>query len=435
MIAVIVVSALLLGAKVSPPAPVEPDRGIVLPLEVAESVGRAFTPEVRRRLEGDIAAVLQHYSRLNVMTARDIKTMADIDSKRQLSGCDSSCASEIAAAMGARYVFASRVEPGPLGLSLSISLIDADGAKIVAKGRAQAAKPGELNAQLPFAVDDAAQSLRSPGDPTPAEIQREAQPKLAVLPIRSKSPKDIPANAVTVVDDAADGAAERLRLRAMSHDEYTAIVTSRGCGENDLTCALPAAAAKGVALGLGVSIHIDDAGARSVWAALLSPTGAVVARAEAPVDASPAAGKTRKGANDAFAAAVNAAVADVVRLKITGKKAEVTASKTTETRRLRDRDDGPSSGPILERSCTILGQFVTHRCVLYPDAFIILRGSRADDADRINLADVVSVESYNPLAIPSGIRFLMRDRTVRDVIIGVGARDEVLRELYPLVKR
>jgi hypothetical protein len=423
MIAAIVTAALLLGAKATPqpPAPPEPDRGVVLPMEVADGVAGHFPPDLRRRLEADVAAILQHYARLNVMTSRDIRTMADIDSKRQLSGCDSSCASEIAAALGARFVFAIRAEAGPLGIMLTVSLIDADGAQIVAKGRAQGAKYADLAPQLPFAVDDAAQSLRSPSDPTPAQIQQEARPKLAVLPIRSKDAKDIPKGAVAIVDDAAARAAERLRLRPLSHNDYAAVVKSRGCAENDLTCALPAAAAKGVALGLGVSVHVDDNAKKTIWAALLSPAGAVLARADAAV----ADGNT---ADDAFAAAVNAAVDTVVRLKIEGRSTEVVASST---RRLRD-DDG---GLIKETSCTFLGQFVTHRCVLYPDAFVILRGGRANDLERIDFKDVLSVEPYNPVAIPSGIRFQMRDRSVRDVILGIGTRDEVLREMQPLMAR
>ena len=124
-------------AKATAIEPVETVRALVMPTEVAEAVARAVDADQRRRIENDVTAILQRFRRLAVLTSQDVRNLADIDARRQLSGCDTSCASEIAEALGARYVFGIRIEAGAQGaFVLTVTLLDTADAVYLGKGRA-----------------------------------------------------------------------------------------------------------------------------------------------------------------------------------------------------------------------------------------------------------------------------------------------------------
>jgi len=407
-------------AAAAPAVVVERERGIVMPVEVAEGASRLVGADERQRLESDVTAILQRYQGLNVLSSRDVRQLADVDSKRQLSGCDSSCASEIAAAMGARYVFVPRVEVTGAGMQLTVSLVDADSARVIARGRAQGAKFADLQPQLPFAVDDAAASLRLAGDPTPADVLNEARPKLAVLPVRAaQAPSP---HIVATVDAAAARVAERLSLRPLDGAAYQAIAVGRGCAVNDLGCSLPAAAAKGVALGLGVSLR-SEGEQLSVSAALLLPTG--IAAAQATVVAA--------GTGDAAVdAAINAAIDAVVDNRLAGRApAAPKVAREPSTRRLRDSEG--ADDVIADFPCNVMRgiESVGARCVLGTQTLRIEPHALNIQTQRetIDLSDVAQADPYSPLAIvPSGIRLVLRDGTVRELGVGIGPRDNLLRQ-------
>lgn len=414
--------------KAAPAVVVERERGIVMPVEVAEGASRYVGADERLRLESDVTAILQRYQAINVLSSRDVRQLADVDSKRQLSGCDSSCASEIAAAMGARYVFVPRVEVTGSGMQLTVSLVDADSARVIARGRAQGAKFADLQPQLPFAVDDAAASLRLPGDPTPADVLNEARPKLAVLPVRA--PQAASPHTIAVVDAAAARVAERLSLRPLDGAAYQAIAVGRGCSVNDLGCSLPAAAAKGVALGLGISLR-SEGEQLSVSAALLLPTG--VAAAQATV----VAAGTSEAAVDA---AINAAIDAVVDNRLAGRAPAAPAKVASETSSRRMRDGDPASDEVIaDFPCNIMRgiESVGARCVLGTQTLRIEPHALNIQSQReiIDLVDVKQADPYSPLAIvPSGIRLVLRDGSIRELGVGIGPRDTLLRQFRAAIR-
>jgi len=419
--------------KVSPPAPAataearpEMIRALVMPAEVTGTLVTVVGTDQRRRLESDVASILQHFRRLTVLTSRDVKSLADLDANRQIAGCDTSCATEIAAALGARYVVGLLVEPTPEGVQLTVTLLDTTEAAIVGTGKARGARVVDLGNQLPFAVTDAGTVLKTPGDPDAAAILHAMRPKLAVLPIRGDAPR--PPGLQVVVDEAAERLATRLGLVVLPGERYAAAATARGCAVDDLGCALPATASTlHVTQGVGVSLHRDAAAgtphARLVRAALLGVDGGVVAHGEVAV------------ADGEDVAAMGRAVAQVVEGLGTGTGRS--AKPADRRRRLRDVDDRDDDRVLESFACTIMRglEGVGATCELSRTALRITPHvfNLQSYKETIALDDVVGVEPHNPLGFPSGVRLLMRDGPAKEIVVGIGPRDRLLKKIDDLI--
>lgn len=410
----------------APAAAIAKERAIVLPVEVASDVAAAVSVEERRRLEDEIGLILQRYRRLQALTAREVRQFATLEANRQSSGCDDAgCASEIASALGARFVFSARIERKERRLMLSLTLIDGAEAKVLARATAQGERLQDLRVQLPFAVDDVVTSLRLPGDPTPGQMLAEARPKLAVLPVRGADAKQQVAIA-RAVDAAAARAAERLGLVMLDGAAYREIVVGRGCAAEDHICGLPAVAARGATLGLGVSLNTDGP-TTTVRASLLRPDGSVVARAESLV----AGGRD----GQAIAAAVGRTVDAAAAARLTGTPVAATAA-TAMTASATEAapkagSEGPSDDVMLDFPCNIQRgiEAVGSRCFLSQRTLRIEPHVLNIQSHReiLLFSDVDSAIGYAPLGLlPSGIRLRFKDGSVRDLIVGVGERERLL---------
>lgn len=415
----ILLFALAIAAPPKPAAPVERERLMVVPVEVSSDLSASVGGEQRLRIESDVASILRRYQRLNVVTSTEVKRLLDLEADRQAVGCDDSCAAEIASALGARWILATRLERTAIGTQLTVTLTDANGAGAVARGRAQGQRPGELQQQLPFAVDDAVTSLRIAGDPTPGEILASSRPALGVLPVRTKKQA---AAFSTAANTAAQAAARQLVMRVLPVDDFSALATRRGCAADDLACVLPAGAADGMTLALGISVNDSDAGPM-VSATLLLPTGTPAARGSAPLPAWNEA---------AIAKAVNAAVEAALQAR--NDPAGVTSTSTRPTTQTASATTTTPGRVVLEFACNVMrnGEAVGAQCALMTDALRIAPHAinLQSQLETVSLDEFSGVEAFNTLGfVPTGVRLHRRRGFSLDLIVEVGQRDTIMAQL------
>ena len=105
-------------------------------------------------INGVVASAAAAHKELAVTSADDVRQMLSLAAQKQAVGCDeTSCLSEIAGAIGARYVLHGNL--GKLGgtVLVNLALFDAQNAVAVDKRSLQAASLEQVPALLPAAVD------------------------------------------------------------------------------------------------------------------------------------------------------------------------------------------------------------------------------------------------------------------------------------------
>jgi TolB-like protein len=112
-----------------------------------------------------------------VVSQKDLETMLGVERQRQLLGCSeeaTSCVSELADAMGARFVMSgSLAKLGDSAFQLNLQTIDSRGAKSIGRSTRIATSLDALRSQLPFAVAEATA--------TPAPRRPSAAPAVVMM--------------------------------------------------------------------------------------------------------------------------------------------------------------------------------------------------------------------------------------------------------------
>ncbi len=147
---------------------------IVLGLSAAGGV----EPSVAESLTEALAAELSRTGLFEVTTQKDIATVLGVERQRQLLGCgeeSSSCATELAGALGARFVLSGSV--AKLGDVFQLNLQTQDTTKGQALGRATrlAKDLPSLRGQLPYAIAEATA--------TPAPVPPSKVPSVTLLSV------------------------------------------------------------------------------------------------------------------------------------------------------------------------------------------------------------------------------------------------------------
>ena len=248
-----------------------------------------------------------------------------------------------------------------------------------------------------------------------------------MLPVRGDR-SSLPGVAL-IVDESAARLAPRLGLAAFDSERYAAAAEKRGCSVDDLGCSLPAAAAShNVTRGLGVSLNSVDGGT-VVRAALLGVDGAPLARAEAAVDV--------RGADDNVGNATARAVAQAVDALASPAATATAKGKTPTSRTPRETNDDDDR--VLEDfPCTIYRgiEAVGARCVLTRRSLRVTPHALnfQTHTEEIVIADLKRVEPYNPLGIPSGMRLTLSSGQTRELVVGLGPRDHLVRRVSELIR-
>ena len=137
---------------------------VVLELTPQSGVDAQFATTLTDAVTAEIAAK----PFFQVTSAKDVQTMLGVERQRQLLGCSDqgACQTELAGAIGARYVLSGQV--ARVGESYQLTLQTLDSVKAVVVGRSIrfARDVGSLREALPYAVADAT------GTPAPAPPSR-----------------------------------------------------------------------------------------------------------------------------------------------------------------------------------------------------------------------------------------------------------------------
>ena len=107
---------------------------------------------------------VSRHAALKVISTEDIRRMVDVDTERQIVGCDdASCMSQLAGAFGARYLlYGSVAKLGGLYV-VQLTLFDSDKADGLGRVRTETRDLSELTSAMDAAVDDVCRPLL--GDP------------------------------------------------------------------------------------------------------------------------------------------------------------------------------------------------------------------------------------------------------------------------------
>ena len=234
--------------------------------------------ELSGPLPSAVAGLLTHYRRIEPLTSDDVRALSSLEAQRQEMGCDSSCAVEIANALGARHVIVLQLLGDPLGVRLTVSLIDAHGGAMLGRTSIAGARGSEILAQLPFALDVVVASLRHPDDP-PVGATLANTASLAVLPVRvAGAPFAGQARWKTAIASAAHAAAERMGLALLDEAATARVVAAAGCRVDDQRCGLPLLAMNGARLTLRIAVTRGER--VIVRASILRPDGSAATEAE-----------------------------------------------------------------------------------------------------------------------------------------------------------
>jgi TolB-like protein len=137
----------------------------VVDLEVAGGV----EPSIGRALSEAVAAEVAAKGFFQVISAKDIQTLLGHERQQQLLGCSeqSSCMSELAGALGARFVLAGSVAKLGDAFQLTLEAIDSQKVKPIGRSVRIARGLDALQAQLPYAVSEA---TGTPAPPPPSHL-------------------------------------------------------------------------------------------------------------------------------------------------------------------------------------------------------------------------------------------------------------------------
>lgn len=113
------------------PGEAAPEKHRVLALDLTAS---GVDDNTARIFQGDIGKALARHTALEVMTATDLQTIADLEGQKAALGCDTdSCLAEIAGAMGARYIVYGRLGTIEDIVVVQLNLFDSEAARVVAR--------------------------------------------------------------------------------------------------------------------------------------------------------------------------------------------------------------------------------------------------------------------------------------------------------------
>jgi hypothetical protein len=163
MMLVVLLSCALAAQAAPEPAPAQdgaPKRPKLLVLDVKSG---DLTPDQIDALTAVVAARAQKFGQVDVASAQDIRDLADVEAQKQAAGCDGDgCLAELAGALGARYVLATRA--GKLGSSyvVAVQLYDAEKGEAQARDTAEAFSIDDLSPKLITVVDGALESALGP---------------------------------------------------------------------------------------------------------------------------------------------------------------------------------------------------------------------------------------------------------------------------------
>lgn len=132
----------------------EPVDEAPVPLLVMDLTSEDLDEQQLTTIAGLIAAELNQRPGLRVLTTDDMRDLLSLEESRQLAGCDdNSCMTELAGALGARYVVFGQA--GALGdlLVVNLKLLDTQRAETVGRAAAQARNLDELPRVLRPALD------------------------------------------------------------------------------------------------------------------------------------------------------------------------------------------------------------------------------------------------------------------------------------------
>lgn len=160
----IAVIALLLCAS---PAKSSGERPKLIVLEAAVAGG--IDPQVAGPFTEALTTEIASRGFFDVVSSRDVQTLLGVERQRQLLGCSEqgSCMTELAGALGARFVVSSSL--AKLGDTFQLTLQGFDSVKSQPLGRSvRLAKDlSSLRAQLPWAV---AEATGTPAPPAPSHL-------------------------------------------------------------------------------------------------------------------------------------------------------------------------------------------------------------------------------------------------------------------------
>jgi TolB-like protein len=145
-----VLALALLVAATSPATAAVGAKVLVLDLHAL-----AVEPATAALINGVVASAVSDHKELQVTSADDVRQMLSLAAQKQAVGCDdSSCLSEVAGAIGARYVVHGSL--GKLGdtVVVNLALFDAQLAQALRKKTIQAATVEQLPAEIRPAVDE-----------------------------------------------------------------------------------------------------------------------------------------------------------------------------------------------------------------------------------------------------------------------------------------
>ena len=138
----------------TPPTPTATSTTAARPrVLVLEPTSTVIDPATRGTIANLIIVEVAREKRLDVISAADVKRLAELEGEKQASGCSSSdCLAELAGALGARYVVFGDV--GPLGKQylLNLNLFDSQTASAVNRATVRFAGVEELPDLMPKAV-------------------------------------------------------------------------------------------------------------------------------------------------------------------------------------------------------------------------------------------------------------------------------------------
>ena len=169
--AAILLLALLGGAPATPPA--EPSKRVRLLVLEPTTKAASVDPATLATLGNLMIVELSNDGRLEVVSAEELKRLADLESDRQAAGCagEPVCLAELADAMGARYVLFGDV--GTIGTSVifTLNLFDSQRAQAVNRTTVQARSLDALPGALPPRLKDLVAPLVADApDATPPKV-------------------------------------------------------------------------------------------------------------------------------------------------------------------------------------------------------------------------------------------------------------------------
>jgi TolB-like protein len=158
-----VLIALGLGLVVSLSAAEKPK---MMVLEFTSSGG--VEPEVAAALSEAVTSEVAQRGFFDVMSAKEVQTLLGVERRKQVLGCaeQSSCLTELAGALGARFVLSGSVSKLGDAYQLALQALDSNRAQSMGRSTRLAQDLATLRNQIPYAV---AEATGTPLPPPPSK--------------------------------------------------------------------------------------------------------------------------------------------------------------------------------------------------------------------------------------------------------------------------